>query len=378
METKSVVKVGSRKSQLALIQTNTIINQLKKLNPNLSFEVISMQTTGDKVLDAALSKIGEKNLFTRELELALEKKEVDFVVHSLKDLPTALPEGLLIGCIYKRDSPYDAVVMHPSNAGKKLEDLPEGSVIGTSSLRRAAQLARKFPHFKFENIRGNLNTRFRKLDEDNKYSAIILAEAGLHRMGWPDRISQVLDKDTCMYAVSQGAMAVECRNSDPFTLSLLSQIHHPETVIQCVAERAFLKKLEGGCSVPVSAFSEVKDGKLSLTGGVFSIDGKQGRIEYACDSLPESIEEKEKPTVSPNGPREFAGIVGSEKVSIATLEVAQRVGLQVAELLLNTEAKEILANAKAETAAAVIAEKQKKDAEKMKKEAEKPQANGIS
>uniref|UniRef100_A0A8W8L5J7 hydroxymethylbilane synthase n=1 Tax=Magallana gigas TaxID=29159 RepID=A0A8W8L5J7_MAGGI len=302
METKSVVKVGSRKSQLALIQTNTIINQLKKLNPNLSFEVISMQTTGDKVLDAALSKIGEKNLFTRELELALEKKEVDFVVHSLKDLPTALPEGLLIGCIYKRDSPYDAVVMHPSNAGKKLEDLPEGSVIGTSSLRRAAQLARKFPHFKFENIRGNLNTR----------------------------ISQVLDKDTCMYAVSQGAMAVECRNSDPFTLSLLSQIHHPETVIQCVAERAFLKKLEGGCSVPVSAFSEVKDGKLSLTGGVFSIDGKQGRIEYACDSLPESIEEKEKPTVSPNGPREFAGIVGSEKVSIATLEVAQRVGLQVA------------------------------------------------
>lgn len=376
METKTVVKVGSRKSQLALIQTNSIINHLKKLNPNLTFEVISMQTTGDKVLDAALSKIGEKNLFTRELEIALEKKEVDFVVHSLKDLPTALPEGLLIGCIYKRDSPYDAVVMHPSNAGKKLEELPEGSVIGTSSLRRAAQLSRKFPHFKFENIRGNLNTRFRKLDEDNKYSAIILAEAGLHRMGWPDRISQVLDKDTCMYAVSQGAMAVECRNNDPFTLGLLSQIHDPETVIQCVAERAFLKKLEGGCSVPVSAFCEIKNGKLSLTGGVFSIDGTRGRIETVSESLPDSYEEKEKPVISPNGPREFAGIVGNEKVSVATLEIAQKVGLGLAQLLLNSEAKDILANAKAETAAAIIAEKQRKEAEKMRNGAEKVTTNG--
>ncbi|XP_062608536.1 porphobilinogen deaminase-like [Saccostrea cucullata] len=376
MEAKNIVKVGSRKSQLALIQTNSIINHLKKLNPHLTFEIISMQTTGDKVLDAALSKIGEKNLFTRELEVALEKKEVDFVVHSLKDLPTLLPEGLLIGCVYKRDSPFDAVVMHPSNAGKKLEDLPAGSVIGTSSLRRAAQLSRKFPDFQFENIRGNLNTRFRKLDEDNKYSAIILAEAGLHRMGWQDRISQVLDKDTCMYAVSQGAMAVECRANDPFTLGLLSQIHDPETVIQCVAERAFLKKLEGGCSVPVSAYTEVKDGKLSLTGGVFSIDGTQGRIESVCKDLPKSIEEKEKINISPNGPRQFAGIVGNEKVSIETLEVAQEVGEEIAELMLNSEAKDILANAKAETKAAIIAEKQRKEAEKKKNEAEKIQTNG--
>ncbi|XP_048777111.1 porphobilinogen deaminase-like isoform X2 [Ostrea edulis] len=366
METKSVVKVGSRKSQLALIQTNTVINHLKKLNPHLTFEIISMQTTGDKVLDAALSKIGEKNLFTRELEVALEKNEVDFVVHSLKDLPTVLPEGLLIGCIYKRDSPYDAVVMHPSNAGKKLEDLPDESVIGTSSLRRAAQLARKFPKFIFENIRGNLNTRFKKLDEDNKYSAIILAEAGLHRMGWQDRISQVLDKNSCMYAVSQGAMAVECRNNDSFTLSLLSQIHDPETVIQCVAERAFLKKLEGGCSVPVSAFSEIKDGKLSLTGGVFSIDGTRGKIETVCLDLPESIKETDELIISPNGPRQFAGVVGNREVSIATLEVAQEVGDQVADLMLKSEAKDILANAKAETAAAIIAEKQRKDAEKLR------------
>ncbi|XP_048777112.2 porphobilinogen deaminase-like isoform X1 [Ostrea edulis] len=351
---------------LALIQTNTVINHLKKLNPHLTFEIISMQTTGDKVLDAALSKIGEKNLFTRELEVALEKNEVDFVVHSLKDLPTVLPEGLLIGCIYKRDSPYDAVVMHPSNAGKKLEDLPDESVIGTSSLRRAAQLARKFPKFIFENIRGNLNTRFKKLDEDNKYSAIILAEAGLHRMGWQDRISQVLDKNSCMYAVSQGAMAVECRNNDSFTLSLLSQIHDPETVIQCVAERAFLKKLEGGCSVPVSAFSEIKDGKLSLTGGVFSIDGTRGKIETVCLDLPESIKETDELIISPNGPRQFAGVVGNREVSIATLEVAQEVGDQVADLMLKSEAKDILANAKAETAAAIIAEKQRKDAEKLR------------
>uniref|UniRef100_A0A8C3E3E3 hydroxymethylbilane synthase n=1 Tax=Corvus moneduloides TaxID=1196302 RepID=A0A8C3E3E3_CORMO len=176
---------------LARIQTDSVVMMLRELYPDLCFEIVAMSTTGDKILDTALSKIGEKSLFTKELENALERNEVDLVVHSLKDLPTSLPPGFTIGAVCKRENPLDAVVFHPKNCGKTLSLLPEKSVIGTSSLRRAAQLKKKFPHLEFRDIRGNLNTRLKKLDEKEDFSAIVLAAAGLKRMGWEDRIGQV-------------------------------------------------------------------------------------------------------------------------------------------------------------------------------------------
>lgn len=356
-ENKANVKVGSRKSQLALIQTNTVIDALKELNPERSFQVVTMSTTGDKILDSALSKIGAKDLFTKELELALERQEVDFVVHSLKDLPTRIAENLVIGCVFKRDSALDAVVMHPKHAGKKLAELQEHSVIGTSSLRRAAQLQRRFPTFKFENIRGNLNTRLKKLDDDDKYDAIILAEAGLARMGWQDRISQVLSPEECMYAVSQGAMAVECRADDSKTLALLSSIHDQDTALSCVAERAFLKTLEGGCSVPVSVHSILTKSQITLQGAVFSIDGKQ----CVTDTITKQFSDEPAKKKHTNG-HTFSAIV-SGNIEIALCEVANAVGVELANRLLQTEARTILETAKQQTAKAVIEEQARKERE---------------
>ncbi|KPP79113.1 hypothetical protein Z043_101333 [Scleropages formosus] len=212
-------------------------------------ESVAMSTVGDKILDKALSKIGEKSLFTKELENALERNEVDLVVHSLKDLPTSLPPGFTIGAVLKRETPYDAVILHPKKAGLTLDTLPEGSVIGTSSLRRAAQLKRRFPHLEFKDIRGNLNTRLKKLDDHDDYSAIILAAAGLRRLGWESRISQILTPDDCMYAVGQGALAVEARAGDEDILKMLSVLNDTDTVLRCVAERAFLRHL---ASLPAS------------------------------------------------------------------------------------------------------------------------------
>ncbi|KAL5019761.1 hypothetical protein ScPMuIL_002653 [Solemya velum] len=353
MSEDGLVRVGSRKSQLAMIQTNSIIDALKSLCPDKNFEVVSMTTTGDKILDSALSKIGEKSLFTRELEVALLNKEVDFVVHSLKDLPTLLPDGLIIGCVYKRDSPFDAVVMHPKHAGKTLDDLPDGSVIGTSSLRRAAQLARKYPTFKFENIRGNLNTRLKKLDDADIYDAIILAVAGLDRMGWQNRISQVLGKDVCMYAVSQGAMAVECRADDKKTLELISKIHHQETALACIAERGFLRCLEGGCSVPVSVYTQLEGDQLTIDGGIFSLDGSQAMLDSVSISLA-----GEGGQASPD----YVHIYGGE-IPVCALKAAESAGVTLAQNLLKTEAADILAEAKKKTAEAILEEKKRKEAE---------------
>lgn len=241
---RKVMRVGSRKSQLALIQTRFVIAELKKIRPEIDFEIVEMSTVGDNVLDKALSKIGEKSLFTKELEVALEKKDVDFVVHSMKDLPTTLPPGMVIGAVLEREDPRDAVIIKSSLTCKSLGELPTGSVIGTSSLRRAAQLRSAFPGLVFQDVRGNLNTRLRKLDDPaGPYSALILAVAGVQRMGWAERISQHLDSDLCLHAVGQGALAVECRDSDINTLELLSNLHHKETVIATIAERSFMKTL---------------------------------------------------------------------------------------------------------------------------------------
>nr|XP_058924665.1 porphobilinogen deaminase isoform X3 [Kogia breviceps] len=316
-----VVRVGTRKSQVSLarIQTDSVVATLKALYPGLQFEIIAMSTTGDKILDTALSKIGEKSLFTKELEHALERNEVDLVVHSLKDLPTVLPPGFTIGAICKRESPYDAVVFHPKFVGKTLETLPEKSVVGTSSLRRAAQLQRKFPHLEFKSIRGNLNTRLRKLDELQEFSAIILAAAGLQRMGWQNRVGQILNPEECMYAVGQGALGVEVRAKDQDILDLVGVLHDPETLLRCIAERAFLRHL------------------LYLTGGVWSLNGADGMQETMQATIHVPAQHEDGPEDDP----QLVGITARNVPRQAQL-AAESLGISLATLLLNKGAKSIL------------------------------------
>ncbi|RDH48078.1 hydroxymethylbilane synthase [Fischerella thermalis] len=268
------IRIGSRKSQLALIQTYWVQEQLQKSFPDISFEVHTMATHGDKILDVALAKIGDKGLFTKELELGMINQEIDFAVHSLKDLPTRLPEGLVLAAITERENPADALVVHEKHKDKQIDTLPEGAVIGTSSLRRLAQLRHRYPHFTFKDVRGNLNTRMAKLDA-GEYDALILAVAGLQRLGMGDRIHQVHPKEVSLHAVGQGALGIECRAEDTELISLLKAIEHPETRDRCLAERAFLRELEGGCQVPIGVNTEVKDNNLTLTGIVASVDGQK-------------------------------------------------------------------------------------------------------
>ncbi|XP_076836081.1 porphobilinogen deaminase-like isoform X2 [Brachyhypopomus gauderio] len=332
-----VIRIGTRKSQLARIQTDSVADKLREFYPDVKLEIVAMSTTGDKILDTALSKIGEKSLFTKELENALERNEVDLVVHSLKDLPTALPVGFTIGAVLTRENPHDAVVLHPQNAGKSLDSLSNKSVIGTSSLRRAAQLKKRFPHLEFKDIRGNLNTRLKKLDENNDFSAIILAAAGLQRMGWESRISQILSPEDCLYAVGQGALAVEVRARDQDILEMVSVLHDPDTVLRSIAERAFLKHLEGGCSVPVAVHTEVKNSQLYLTGAVYSLDGSESLKETMQTSIDSDNQEQE------NVDEKVQRVgVTALKVSGAAQDAAEKLGVDLANLLLSKGAKEIL------------------------------------
>ncbi|XP_028274787.1 porphobilinogen deaminase-like isoform X2 [Parambassis ranga] len=334
-----VIRIGTRKSQLARIQTDSVADKLKELYPDIHIEIVAMSTTGDKILDTALSKIGEKSLFTKELENALERNEVDLVVHSLKDLPTSLPPGFTIGAVLKRENPHDAVVLHPKHIGKTLDTLPENSVIGTSSLRRAAQLKKRFPHLEFKDIRGNLNTRLKKLDEKEDFAAIILAAAGLRRMGWDNRISMILGPEDCMYAVGQGALAVEVRARDVDILEMVSVLHDPDTVLRCMAERAFLRHLEGGCSVPVAVYTQVKDSQLYMTGAVYSLDGSDSLKDTMQTSIAAAAADKSLEEVDERVQR--VGITAS-KIPGDAQDRAERLGVDLANLLLSKGAKEIL------------------------------------
>ncbi|MDJ0580762.1 hydroxymethylbilane synthase [Crocosphaera sp.] len=267
------IRIGSRKSQLALVQTYWIQEQLQKHYPDRQFDVETMSTQGDKILDVALAKIGDKGLFTKELETAMLQNQVDFAVHSLKDLPTNLPDGLMLGCVTERVNPADALVVHEKHKDKQLDTLAEGSVIGTSSLRRLAQLRHHYPHLTFKDVRGNVNTRLAKLDS-GEYDAIILAVAGLQRLDMSDRIHQVIPDDISLHAVGQGALGIECRTGDPEILELLKALEHPETRDRCYAERAFLRELEGGCQVPIGVNTKIENNVLTLIGMVASLDGK--------------------------------------------------------------------------------------------------------
>ena len=267
------IRIGSRKSQLALVQTYWVQEQLQKAFPDRTFEVHTMSTQGDKILDVALAKIGDKGLFTKELELGMINNEIDFAVHSLKDLPTRLPEGLMLGCVTERENPADALVVHEKYRDKQLDTLPEGAVVGTSSLRRLAQLRHYYPHLAFKDVRGNLNTRLAKLDA-GEYDALILAYAGLHRLGMGDRIHQVIPAEVSLHAVGQGALGIECREGDTEVLQLLKALEHTPTAHRCYAERAFLRELEGGCQVPIGVNTVLEGESLTLTGIVASLDGQ--------------------------------------------------------------------------------------------------------
>ena len=284
--------MGSRSSELAMIQSETIVAALKKLHPELEVQITTMKTIGDKILDKPLPAIGQTNLFTKELETALAGGQIDLIVHSLKDLPTTIAPEMKVAVIFKRDKSTDAVVLHSKHKGKRLQELPSGSVVGTSSLRRIAQLKRICPDLVFKSVRGNLNTRMKKLDESGEYDALVLATAGLERLGWLDRIDQELDSSECMYAVGQGALAVETRASDDSTNALLEQLNDMESVLCCAAERSFLHSLSGGCSVPVGIFSEVRDSELFLEGAVFSLNGSEMIKSSAGVRLPTGYAEK--------------------------------------------------------------------------------------
>lgn len=279
------IRIGSRKSQLALVQTHWVHGELQKAYPDRTFEIQTMSTQGDKILDVALAKIGDKGLFTKELEVGMLNGDIDFAVHSLKDLPTRLPEGLMLGCVTERENPADALVLHSSHLDKQLDTLPEGAVIGTSSLRRLAQLRYHYPHLTFKDVRGNLNTRLAKLDA-GEYDALILAVAGLHRLGMSDRIHQVIPAEISLHAVGQGALGIECRTDDAEILNLLKALEHRPTALRCYAERAFLRELEGGCQVPIGVNTVIEGDTLTLTGLVAALDGKKvvkGSVSGSAD-----------------------------------------------------------------------------------------------
>ncbi len=268
------LKIASRRSKLAMVQTLWVKDQLEKNIPNLEVSIEAMATQGDKILDVALAKIGDKGLFTKELEAQMLLGQADIAVHSLKDLPTNLPNGLKLGCITKREDPADALVISKNNDIYKLETLPAGSIVGTSSLRRLAQLKNKYPHLNFKDIRGNVITRIEKLDA-GEFDCIILAAAGLKRLGFGSRIHQIIPNEISLHAVGQGALGIECKSDDKKVLEIINVLEDKPTSQRCLAERAFLRELEGGCQVPIGVNSSINNEQLSLTGMVASLDGKR-------------------------------------------------------------------------------------------------------
>ncbi|MBM6357480.1 hydroxymethylbilane synthase [Staphylococcus epidermidis] len=271
--------VGSRRSKLALTQSQQFIDKLKFIDPSLDIEIKEIVTKGDKIVDKQLSKVGGKGLFVKEIQNELFNKEIDMAIHSLKDVPSMIPDGLTLGCIPDREIPFDAYI---AKNHIPLQELSEGNIVGTSSLRRGAQILSKYPHLKIKWIRGNIDTRLKKLETED-YDAIILAAAGLKRMGWSDNIvTSYLDRDILLPAIGQGALGIECRSDDKELLDLLSKVHNHD-VAQCVtAERTFLSEMDGSCQVPIGGYATIaQDNQIEFTGLIMSPDGKE-RYEHTA------------------------------------------------------------------------------------------------
>lgn len=277
------ITVGTRKSELAVTQANYVVAQLQAIAEAeglpVRFEMKKIVTKGDRILDVTLSKVGGKGLFVKEIEQALLTGEIDFAVHSMKDMPADLQDGLITAAITKREDPRDCLVSREQ--AMTLRDLPKGARVGTSSLRRVCQLKKFRPDLQMEFVRGNIGTRIGKLDS-GEFDAIILAAAGLKRVGWEERISEFIPEEICLPAVGQGALGIECRADDTFLLELLQRINDEKTSLAVRSERAFLAELQGGCQVPIAAYGVVEDSQgdrsgaavIRLKGLVGSPDGQ--------------------------------------------------------------------------------------------------------
>lgn len=264
------VRIGTRGSRLALWQANYVVDRLRHCFPEHEFEIAVIKTKGDKITDVALSKIGDKGLFTKEIEVALLRGEVDIAVHSLKDLPTTLPEGIRLAAVLERENPQDVLL---SLKGYKMSDLPRGARVGTSSLRRIAQLKRMRPDIETVNLRGNVETRIKKMDSEG-LDGIVLAYAGVKRMGFLHLVTEFLPSEEMVPAVGQGVIALEIRENDTVAARLVEPLHHYATWAEITAERTFLKAIEGGCQVPCGCHASYQKGSLAVDGLVASLDGQ--------------------------------------------------------------------------------------------------------
>ncbi len=281
---RKLIKIGTRKSLLALTQSTMIKELIEGQHKNTTVELVKIVTKGDKILDVPLAMVGGKGLFVKEIEEAMIRGEIDMAIHSMKDVPAELPEELTLGVVPKREDPRDAFI---STKCGSFKDLPNGAKVGTSSLRRRAQLAHLRPDLLIEDLRGNLDTRLRKLDE-GLYDAIILAAAGLNRLNFSDRATSFFSIEEMLPAVAQGALGIELRKDDQELLAGLAFLDHPDTSVCVRAERAFLQRLEGGCQVPLGCFAKVENQQVVAAGIVASVDGKRiirqelsGTIEQA-------------------------------------------------------------------------------------------------
>ncbi|CAK3810478.1 Porphobilinogen deaminase [Lecanosticta acicola] len=357
-ENTQTFHVGTRRSILARVQADEVVKALREAWPEHNFEIHAMSTTGDNNQKTALHKFNEKALWTQELEVLLESKELDLVVHSLKDMPTQLPVELELGAVTKREDPRDALVLKPTLVGKvkSLKDLPEGSVVGTSSLRRTAQLKRYYPQLQFQDVRGNIGTRLGKLDDPNSdYSAIVIAVAGLGRLGMTNRINVYLSKDNggMLHAVGQGALGIETRKADTRTKELLSKVGCDRTTKQALCERMLMRTLEGGCSVPIGVETEwVPKKRLHDTHigvgvkpaedyhhltGVATKDGE----DVNTDGEPELTDELIMRAIVVSLDGKDSAEVETRRL-VTTREQAEELGFDVARLLVERGADKIL------------------------------------
>ena len=280
-----ILRIATRKSPLALWQANFVKNALEAIHPDLKVELIPLSTKGDRILDTPLAKVGGKGLFVKELEIAMLEDKADIAVHSMKDVPMEFPDGLCLAVIAEREDPRDAFV---SNQYAELEALPQGAIVGTSSLRRQCQLKALRPDLQIKDLRGNVNSRLAKLDAGD-YDAIILASAGLLRLEMASRITAFLPPETILPASGQGAVGIECRTDDSITQELIAVLNDNDTWIRVSAERAMNSHLQGGCQVPIGAFAEINGAQLKVRGLVGSLDGTQ----MLTDKVQGSIEDAE-------------------------------------------------------------------------------------
>ncbi|KAI1214566.1 porphobilinogen deaminase [Annulohypoxylon truncatum] len=323
---RTVLRVGTRKSALALIQAEYVVSALRALHPHVDFEIRGMHSTADKDKITALYKFGGKGLWTNELEAELKLGQVDFIVHSLKDMPTVLPDGFVLACVTPREDPRDVVVVKKGleDRYKTLADLPAGAVVGTSSVRRMAQIRRRYPHLEFKDMRGNIDTRVKKLDaEDGEFTVLILAAAGLLRTGKEGRITQYLDSTTegggMLHAVGQGGLGIEARADDQKTLDLLKALEDNEAMLACEAERSVMRTLEGGCSIPIGVETQwVGDNKLKLVATVVNVEG----TEAADAEKTEEIKTREEAVafglkvaqqLTDNGAQKILDVINAER-----------------------------------------------------------------